>query len=108
MSEIPKHLLEKAQQTDRWAVYDNEEVLARALALARGIYQRLLVLGYASLSGSTLRGRAKVFGLHYRRSARSLLARLRAAGLASEVRTRPHGRRVLVIYDTLRAEDDAA
>lgn len=71
----------------------------RAIALARGSYQRDLLDGYESLSGSTLRGKASTYSDHYAASRRALLARIAAAGIpCTEVRGR-HGKRVLVIGD---------
>ncbi len=71
--------------------------LARALAQCRGSYQRNLVHGVESVSGSTLRGKAKHWGLRYQESRCNLLRRLRKAGLAVTERIGEHGRRVLVL-----------
>lgn len=47
-----------------------------ALAQARGSYQRNLILGRETWSGSSLKGKAAKYGLHYARSRRALLERL--------------------------------
>lgn len=70
--------------------------LDAALTLAKGCYQRAIILGTEALSGATLRGKAASYGAHYARSRRNLLRRLRDAGLAREERGL-HGRRILVI-----------
>lgn len=68
-----------------------------AIALARGSYQRDLLDGHESLSGSTLRGTARSYSGRYAVSRAALLARIDAAGIpCTEVRGR-HGKRVLVI-----------
>lgn len=69
----------------------------KALTLTRGCYQRNLLLGIESLSGATLRGRAKEYGARYFASRAHLLARLRTAGISVSERRAEHGRRVLVI-----------
>lgn len=76
------------------------DVLAAALPLARGCYQRNLLRGRESLSGSTLRGKAQRFGGRYAGSRRSLLGRLRGAGFRVSVRTAEHGARLLVVERT--------
>ena len=68
-----------------------------ALLLARGVYQRNIILGIEALSGATLKGKARNWGAKYRDSRRNLLARMTAAGVRwSEIRS-THGKRVLVI-----------
>ena len=73
------------------------DVLAAALPLARGSYQVALLRGNESLSGSTLKGRAKTWGARYHESRLSLLARLRAAGFRVTERRAEHGARILVV-----------
>lgn len=69
----------------------------RALSLARGDYQRGLLLGTEAMSGATLKGRARSYGARYAQSRAGLIARLRAAGIpVVEVRGK-HGKRQLVI-----------
>ena len=71
--------------------------LDEALELAKGSYQRDLLLGYESLSGATLRGTAKNWGARYAESRANLLSRIRQAGIAVSERTGDHGKRILVI-----------
>ena len=52
-----------------------------ALALARGCYQRDIAAGRANLSGSDLRGKARIWGAKYDRSRSAFLARAAAAGV---------------------------
>lgn len=80
-----------------WTEVTSPEVLERALRCARGCYQRDLLDGRESLSGSTLRGSATRYGDLYARSRRNLLRRVRAAGIPVSERRAAHGRRVLVI-----------
>ena len=54
---------------------------AAILALCKGSYQRALVLGNETWSGSSLTGRARNYGGHYARSRRNLLARIESSGL---------------------------
>ena len=68
-----------------------------AFALAKGAYQRSVLLGQEALSGSTLRGRASRYRGRYLRSLASLLGRLREAGIPVSERRADHGRRVLVL-----------
>lgn len=74
-------------------------VLDRALACARGDYQRAIILGGESLSGSTLRGTAKSYGYHYRASSKNLLSRIEAAGIRVREERGKHGARILLIGD---------
>lgn len=70
---------------------------AVALSCARGCYQRNLLRGRESLSGSTLRGKARRFGGRYAASRESLLSRVRAAGVAVSETRGQHGARILVL-----------
>ena len=74
-----------------------EEAFEQALALCRGRYQENLIRGLEALSGATLRGRAKAYGAHYKRSRENLLARMTAAGIPWREERGPHGKRILVI-----------
>jgi hypothetical protein len=80
----------------KWTMCD-VDVLGIALGCARGCYQRAVILGEESLSGSTLRGKAAQYGAHYARSRRNLIARLRKAGLQVDETRGARGRRILVI-----------
>ena len=75
----------------------DEKVFHSALALCRGSYQRAILFGQHSLSGATLRGKAKRYGGRYAHSAATLMARLANAGLAVREERRAHGKRVVVI-----------
>ena len=75
----------------------NPDVFVKAMACARGCYQRNLLRGIESLSGSTLRGKALSYKARYMQSKASLLSRLTACGVAwTEIRA-DHGKRVLVL-----------
>jgi hypothetical protein len=60
----------------RWSVVYSEKELRKALKLARGRYQRNLLLGYENLSGDTLKGAARRAGKHYKESREALLCRM--------------------------------
>jgi len=74
-----------------------EESFKRALALCRGAYQENLLIGIEALSGSTLRGKARQYGAHYKRSRENLLARMTQAGIPWHEERGPNGKRILVI-----------
>ena len=59
-----------------------EPLLKQALKLARGAYQRALIEGDETWSGSSLKGKAKKWSSKYARSRKELLARLMAAKVA--------------------------
>jgi hypothetical protein len=80
-----------------WTIITDDAAHARALELARGSYQRGLLNGIESLSGSTLRGAARSWGSRYKISRENLLARLSAAGVLWTERRGAHRIRVLVI-----------
>ncbi len=63
----------------------------QALKLARGSYQRNLILGHETLGGSTLRGKAKTYSGRYNQSARNLIARLKANGIDYKINLGPRG-----------------
>lgn len=60
---------------------------AKALKVARGVYQRRLICGKQNWSGSDLGGKAKGYGKHYATSRRRLLERLEDAELAHLVKS---------------------
>jgi len=82
-----------------WSRVD-ENVLDRALALARGCYQRNVILGFEAISGSTLAGKARRYSARYHLSRRNLMTRLRKAGLAVGEERGEHNRRILIIAVT--------
>ena len=80
----------------KWIEVRDEAVLAKALKLARGCYQRNLLLGRESYSGSTLTGRAREWSGRYKNSRLNLMARIWKADLPVEIEERDHGRLVIV------------
>ena len=70
-----------------WTEITDPEAHAQALRLARGSYQRGIIMGVESLSGSTLKGKAVDYIGRYRNSARNLLPRLTEAGVKRSVPT---------------------
>lgn len=66
-------------------IYGANEWLNLALNLARGSYQRGILRGQETISGSSLRGRAASYKRHYLASTSALLDRLRAAGVPFRV-----------------------
>jgi transposase InsO family protein len=70
---------------------------ATAMGVARGAYQKNILQGYESLSGSTLRGKAARWIGRYRQSSEMLLYRVRAAGVVVDERKGKHGKRILVL-----------
>lgn len=80
-----------------WTECSNEAVYTKALACAKGSYQRAIIEGRHNLSGSTLRGKAKSYGHHYAQSRAHLLTRLTAAGIRVSEKRGSHNRRILVL-----------
>ena len=80
-----------------WTEIVNTAALERALTAARGRYQRNLLLGYESLSGSTLRGKAKSYSGRYANSRDALLNRVRVVGVIVSERRADHNRRILLL-----------
>ncbi len=80
-----------------WTRINSTEAHEKALELARGEYQRSILLGSENLSGSTLKGKARKYGLHYSVSRATLLRRLRDNGISVSEEIGPHGARILVI-----------
>lgn len=68
--------------------------------LARGSYQRGVIRGREAISGATLKGKAKKYGIHYARSRGRLITRLKDAGLVIREKTGDHNRRELIISVT--------
>jgi len=83
--------------TGPWVDVRDEKALERALDLCKGEYQRNLVLGYESLSGSTLRGASVRWNSKYYASRDSLIKRLRDSGIQVSERRDECRRRILVI-----------
>jgi hypothetical protein len=81
-------------------VWSDVEVhsLKRLLSFAKGSYQRNLIEGSESVSGSTLKGRAAKYSGRYAASSRALIERLRKADYLVCVERRDR-RNILVIRD---------
>jgi hypothetical protein len=77
---------------------ENDENFAMALACCKGIYQKHLVKGVESISGSTLRGKAQSYSGRYKASGQSLLKRMKAAGVRVQ-RVRWNKRHILILGD---------
>lgn len=80
-----------------YAIINDINVLEQALRLCRGSYQRDILLGRESLSGSTLKGKAKSYGGRYKASAASILRKCQLAGLPVSEEAGKHGKRLVVI-----------
>lgn len=80
-----------------WTKVTDNAAFDKALSLAEGTYQRDLILGRESWSGSTLTSAARKYGGRYANSRAHLLARLKDNGVPCGVERVEHGRRVLVI-----------
>ena len=81
-----------------WTLYTDPSLQEAALALARGSYQRDLLLGSEAWSGSTLQGKAKNWGRSYNASRWELLKRLTEAGIPHRYETIER-RKILVVGD---------
>lgn len=80
------------------------EALEIADTLAKGCFQRGLIRGRDSISLATLKGKAKKYGAHYRRSADNFITRLSAhpSLIVREV-IGDHNRRELVVTTKLES-----
>jgi len=79
----------------RLGVWTEDDAIDAALGLCRGDYQRAVVLGEQRWSGSDLRGEARKWGLHYKRSRDNLMKRCTAAGIPWHIDTQARGLLVL-------------
>jgi len=82
---------------EEWTIVKDPQALKRAMALAKGNYQRALLSGEHNLSGSTLSGAAKKYSGKYKKSTASLLRALSDAGIPWSEKKGGHGKRLLVI-----------
>ncbi len=80
-----------------WTLVDNDQTKDLALAQCKGIYQRHLIQGLESVSGSTLRGKARIWGGRYAASRQNLMRRLKRAGIQIAIKTAEHSARLLVL-----------
>lgn len=79
-----------------YSYWDSERTRERALTHARGNYQRAIINGYHTLSGSSLRGAAKSYSGRYKISIAHLIERLDSdEHLEISERVGPHGKRIL-------------
>jgi len=81
-----------------WAITRNHEVLHLALTQAKGPYQRAVLEGRHSLSGSTLQGKARKYHTRYQVSIARLLERVKAVGVRVSEKRDEHGSRILLLY----------
>lgn len=80
-----------------FSVINDKEIFEKALKLAKGSYQRNILNGYESLSGSTLTGKAQKYSGRYRQSSQNLIKRCQQNGLLVREITGEHNKRILVI-----------
>jgi hypothetical protein len=80
-----------------FAIHNDPAAVERAHALAKGSYQHNTIDGIEVLSGGTLRGKAKNYGIRYKQSAANLISRCRSAGIPVSETVGDHGKRILVI-----------
>ena len=80
-----------------YAIHNDNQQVEKALSLCKGVYQRNVILGIESLSGSTLKGKAKNYSGRYARSRDNLLDRMKKAGVKFEEVCGDHNKRILVI-----------
>jgi hypothetical protein len=74
----------------------SRETTVAALQQCKGSYQRDIILGKESISGSTLQGRAKQYSERYYHSRCSLLDRLRQHGISVRI-AKQQNRHILVL-----------
>lgn len=82
---------------EKYTIVKDEEVLKQALTLCKGSYQVDVLLGIQSLSGATLKGKARKWGGKYHRSRLNLLKRLTENEIPWGEKRVKFGKRVLVI-----------
>ena len=95
-------LVEAAVSARRWSICTSSTAYDRALAQARGAYQRGLIVGRESLCGSTLGPRRVAWVEKYRASRDAVLQRLRDCGIDYQIIRHWSGKRILVIGTTTR------
>jgi hypothetical protein len=83
-------------QRKNWTLASPETKEA-ALKYAKGCYQREIILGAESLSGSTLKGKASAYSARYKASSGNLLDRLKRVGFKIDILTSERGARLLRI-----------
>ncbi len=75
----------------------DEEAFHQAMKLTKGCYQRNLLRGIESLSGSTLKGKARKYSTRYSISRINLLNRIKNANIIVSECKGKHNSRILVI-----------
>jgi hypothetical protein len=79
-------------------IFENDDVSARAFRCARGSYQYALLNGNQQWSGAGLKGEARHWSVGYAESRRSLMARLRKAGVSMDfLYLRRGGQKIMVV-----------
>ena len=81
----------------KWLKVLDPQTQEHALQCAKSSYQRALLLRRENLSGSTLKGKAKLYGGKYATSRRNLLSRLTRANIPWAEERGQHGRRILML-----------
>jgi len=81
-----------------WTIARNRKVLDIALTQAKGPYQRGLLEGRESLSGSTLQGKARKYKVRYQASRARLLKRVEDVGVSVSEKHDEQGLRILLLY----------
>jgi hypothetical protein len=84
-------------KTMSWTIVKDDFQFSKALSLAKGSYQRDVLLGRHSLSGSTLKGKARQYGGVYATSRANLIKRLVEHGVRVSEEIGSHNKRLLVI-----------
>lgn len=88
-----------------WLRIADPAAYEKALPLAKGSYQRAILNGEEAMSGSTLKGSAKMkWGAAYARSRWNLLKRLTKNGIPNGIEVQRGGKRVLVIGEWVEGD----
>lgn len=87
-----------------WTRVTDPAALDKALTLAKGRYQRNILLGAEAWSGSTLTGKARKYGGRYAVSRASLAVALHQAGVPHGFETGKNGKIILVIGEWVPEE----
>jgi hypothetical protein len=80
-----------------WTEYRNNITYADVAQYASGAYQTAILQGHHSLSGSTLKGKARSWLRSYFSSRRALLTRLTDAQVPWHIETGANNKKILVI-----------
>lgn len=77
-------------------ILDNDSFNA-AISVCRGVYQSDIINGRQAISTADLKGKAKEYGAHYRRSIRNLLQRMEDRDIKHKIIKAKKGKLILVI-----------